>query len=264
MDETNLSTTTINHESTLIENLPLEHIHQSDDNLETLPNYSLNTTIQAPLIIHQTNDPNSSYADIHLSINIFLPKKFRENSVRLMEISPFISSSSLTFSSFVRPVIAVRVKRNIPKMISPIRKISLKFKSLLLNNPIHCINHINVDDVSIDQIGRPICCITFVWNIIFIRRLNRIIFPWISILHYVHLLTMKKPLAKFWKVCWERSPWARKISRLFRSIIVTEDWLCELYVGRIEIEIISSWYFTVGWWWNLHGEEEKEFFIIEQ
>lgn len=82
LDESNLSTTTINNESTLIENLPLEHIHQSDDNIEPIPNYSLNTTVQAPLIIHQTNDPNSSYADIHLSINIFLPKKFRENSVR--------------------------------------------------------------------------------------------------------------------------------------------------------------------------------------
>ena len=92
LDESNLSTTTttINNESTLIENLPLEHIHQSDDNIEPIPNYSLNTTVQAPLIIHQTNDPNSSYADIHLSINIFLPKKFRNNSVRSMDKPPFI------------------------------------------------------------------------------------------------------------------------------------------------------------------------------
>jgi DNA-binding GntR family transcriptional regulator len=55
-----------------------------DSHSEKTPNYSFSTTVQAPLILNQTNDNNQSnkpYADIHLSINIFLPKKIKQNSV---------------------------------------------------------------------------------------------------------------------------------------------------------------------------------------
>ncbi len=75
LNESNNSTTL-----PIIENLPSEQINQS----EQIPNYSFNTTVQAPLILNHTNDHdqlNKPYADIHLSINIFLPKKIHENSV---------------------------------------------------------------------------------------------------------------------------------------------------------------------------------------
>ena len=106
----------------------------------------------------------------------------------------------LVHSLFVRQVIAAIVKKNIPMKIWPIRKTWRKFTSLPHHKRIACINHINVVDVSIDRIGKLICCITFVWNIRLIMQRNRIIFPWISIRHYDRLQTMNKHLAKFWKV----------------------------------------------------------------
>ncbi|CAF2644676.1 unnamed protein product [Rotaria sp. Silwood2] len=108
LNESNLSTALINNETTsqLIENLTPEYINQSDENsnkliidhddektnlndshLEKIPNYSFNTTVQAPLILNKTTTNNNndhstnSYADIHLSINIFLPNKKKQNSV---------------------------------------------------------------------------------------------------------------------------------------------------------------------------------------
>ncbi|CAF0906913.1 unnamed protein product [Adineta steineri] len=50
----------------------------NNSHIEQIPNYSLNTIVQAP-IIPTNNDSNKSYADIHLSINIFLPKKKKYN-----------------------------------------------------------------------------------------------------------------------------------------------------------------------------------------
>jgi len=79
--ESNLSTTITNNETT--------SLNQSDENSkkliidhdeEQIPNYSFNTTVQAPLILNN-DQSNKSYADINLSINIFLPKKFKQNSV---------------------------------------------------------------------------------------------------------------------------------------------------------------------------------------
>jgi hypothetical protein len=100
LNESNLST----NNSTLIENLPSEQI----------PNYSFNTTVQAPLILHNTNDHdqlNKSYADIHLSINIFLPKKLQQNSVSdLIDVLSFFLESF--FSLFDRQVIVAIVKIN--------------------------------------------------------------------------------------------------------------------------------------------------------
>ena len=59
---------------------------ESDENSEQTPNYSFNTTVQAPLIPNNNNNndhdqSSKPYADIHLSINIFLPKKIKTNSV---------------------------------------------------------------------------------------------------------------------------------------------------------------------------------------
>ncbi|CAF3588365.1 unnamed protein product [Rotaria sordida] len=109
-NESNLSTTLVNNEATsqLIENITSDYNNQSDENsdkliidhddektnlndsnLEKIPNYSFNTTVQAPLILNKiTNNNNNNnnndhsthpYADIHLSINIFLPKKKKQN-----------------------------------------------------------------------------------------------------------------------------------------------------------------------------------------
>jgi hypothetical protein len=61
-----------------------EKSNLNDDQSEKRPNYSLNTIVQAPLVLNKINDnnhSNKSYADIHLSINIFLPKKRKHNSV---------------------------------------------------------------------------------------------------------------------------------------------------------------------------------------
>ncbi|CAF4995270.1 unnamed protein product, partial [Rotaria socialis] len=116
INESNLSATLINNEvpSQSIENITSECMNQSDENSDKLiidhdeekpnqnnlhldkqPRYSFNTTIQAPLIPNKPNDDDddeddddgdddrspNSYADIHLSINIFLPKKKKYNAV---------------------------------------------------------------------------------------------------------------------------------------------------------------------------------------
>ncbi|CAF0753436.1 unnamed protein product [Rotaria sp. Silwood1] len=105
LNESNQSTELINNQvaSELIENITPEYNKQSDENsdkltinqddektnlnnshLEERPNYSFNTTVQAPLILNKTTNNNdhstNSYADIHLSINIFLSKKKQQNS----------------------------------------------------------------------------------------------------------------------------------------------------------------------------------------
>ncbi|CAF3519001.1 unnamed protein product [Rotaria socialis] len=115
INESNLSATLINNEvpSQSIENITSECMNQSDENSDKLiidhdeekpnqnnlhldkqPRYSFNTTIQAPLIPNKPNDDDddeddedgdddrspNSYADIHLSINIFLPKKKKYNA----------------------------------------------------------------------------------------------------------------------------------------------------------------------------------------
>lgn len=84
VDEANLSATIVNNETALIENIPSEHFQQSNDHCEQIPNYSFNTTVQAPLTLRHAEDPeqlNKPYADIHLSINIFLSRKMQQNSV---------------------------------------------------------------------------------------------------------------------------------------------------------------------------------------
>jgi hypothetical protein len=57
-----------------------EKSNLNDDQSEKRPNYSLNTIVQAPFVLNKIND-NKSYADIHLSINIFLPKKRKHHLV---------------------------------------------------------------------------------------------------------------------------------------------------------------------------------------
>jgi len=69
---------------------------QIDDNREQIPNYSLNTTVQAPLILNETNQSTKPVADIHLSINIFLPKKFQKNSFTEQILSDCSTNDELT------------------------------------------------------------------------------------------------------------------------------------------------------------------------
>jgi hypothetical protein len=82
------------------ENLSSEHSNESEDMSDALiiaedeqeerpeqrdSNYSLHTTIQTPLIRNSTEKNDSTvkpYADIHLSINIFLPKRRKSMVVR--------------------------------------------------------------------------------------------------------------------------------------------------------------------------------------
>lgn len=80
------------------ESNPIEN-SQNDDNREQMPNYSLNTTVQAPLILNETNQSTKPYADIHLSINIFLPKKFQRqqtNSISEQILSDCSTDEDLT------------------------------------------------------------------------------------------------------------------------------------------------------------------------
>ncbi|UJR35899.1 hypothetical protein I4U23_028642 [Adineta vaga] len=51
---------------------------------EEMPSYSLKTIVRSPLVVHQTkeeNHPMKSLADIHLSINIYLPKKKKKTTL---------------------------------------------------------------------------------------------------------------------------------------------------------------------------------------
>ena len=108
LDKTNSSTALISHESNSqsIENPSTDNTNHSDENSDKLiidhdekktnpnefhfskmPTYTFNTTVQAPLIVNKPNNnynSTKSYADIHLSIDIFLPKKQKINSVSLI------------------------------------------------------------------------------------------------------------------------------------------------------------------------------------
>ncbi len=90
LDESNLPITLTPNETNC---QLIEPINQSDENTEQIPNYSFNTTVQAPLILNKMNENDQStkpYADIHLSINIFLPKKTKPNSVSHKKFSRLI------------------------------------------------------------------------------------------------------------------------------------------------------------------------------
>jgi hypothetical protein len=101
LDVSNLSTTLTNNEtnSQLVENVSSEYTNQSEElsdkliidyDEEKLAKYSFHKTVQAPLILNKSNDNDTkAYADIHLSINIFLPKTKKQNSVSQIKSKHF-------------------------------------------------------------------------------------------------------------------------------------------------------------------------------
>lgn len=192
-------------------------------------NYSLHTTIQTPLIRNPTEKNDSTvkpYADIHLSINIFLPNRRKSMAVRPSRQVLLRVNYWNLFSSKNQPVMRA-LEMNIISIHFPMKR-SLLLRTMtwipLVRSHRHimrtlpmdlCTSRINAVAVSIGRTGKPTCCTTFVSNTRSLKQKNPITHRWISSRHCAHFLPTRKPSAKYWKVKLLYSPCRSAIPPLF-------------------------------------------------